>query len=65
MPARLFNSAQIEELWGIPQAEYQKLCRARHIDHLKMGKPNAVRPRYMSTAAQVDKYLTRRLVRAR
>ena len=65
MPARLLTSAEIEAEYGIPKAEYQKLCRAKHIEHHRMGLPGAKRPRYASTAAQVQRYLNKRLVRAR
>ena len=65
MPARLLTSAEIEAEYGIPKAEYQKLCRAKRIEHYRLGLPGAKRARYASTAAQVKRYLDKRLVRTR
>lgn len=63
MPHKQFTSAQIEELWGIPQAHYQHLCRAKLIEHFNYG--SGKRGLYKSTAAQVERFLAKRLVRAR
>lgn len=63
MAHKQYNSAQIEELWGIPQATYQHLCRAREIEHYNYGSKK--RGLYFSTAAQVERYRAKRLVRAR
>lgn len=60
---KYYNSADIAERWGISPAKYQHLCRAREIEHINLGTKK--RGLYFSTAAQVERFLAKRLVRVR
>lgn len=64
MPERRYGSKEIEELWGIPQAVYQKACRAKRVDKYA-DDPNAKRKTYRSTARQIERWQNSLLSRAR